>query len=729
MMIKVGNGYLDFDSDVDVERQIKLFEEIETSNGDYSYTFELPATSNNLKLLGFPFPDNASKITYTKIEAEIINNGLTVYSGYLRIETINGYLIQCSFYSGNNNWFSLLSGLVSDVDFSDLDIDQTVASVIASASNTSGVVFPIIDSGPLVTRSYAQLKIEDFVAGIYVHSVLKRIFAHHEIKIQGELINDPLFNQLITVKNSKSEDQIASYSSFINSPTTTSRPLENTHYKVFFTESSPYPYYNGAAGAFDPVTSTYTATHKTTIDLEVNLKPAIIDSSYNNRIYIYINGAYTFVDVGLPVGAGGLYNSGNAGTKDPFTIIRTITLEAGDVMEIYAEWQQSLGSTQNDVLSGTIKITPTFIYRAFGNDIVPNWTQQKYVSNIMRLFNVLPSFDPNSKTLTLNLFDKIKLKDPIDLSEYISNTSVDYVDFISSYGKKNLFSYNQIEFDDLRDYNIFDFFTYNEGVIESNNQFLNSSEKIVEVDFSSSIGYVNPALGMSVERTDLISLETHESIDATTVTDFGFARFNIASNIFKVGDLVRISESTNPVYNGDWVVLSQASGYVEFLLFYDSDATAKLTKLNHTYNSSDDVYLLINVPNYSIGNMSTFRTALFLDGTSINNASVAFFSLVNLGEQINSTYKQSLSFGEIPSGLFYQRTIISEYWSVFEGILNDPVKLICTMNLPLHIFINIDFLRPITIKTLKSSNLYYANKISGYRSSSQSCTVELIKLP
>ena len=41
MMIKVGNEYLDFDDDITLERQIKLFENIATSNGDFSYAFDI----------------------------------------------------------------------------------------------------------------------------------------------------------------------------------------------------------------------------------------------------------------------------------------------------------------------------------------------------------------------------------------------------------------------------------------------------------------------------------------------------------------------------------------------------------------------------------------------------------------------------------------------------------------------------------------------------------------
>jgi len=73
--------------------------------------------------------------------------------------------------------------------------------------------------------------------------------------------------------------------------------------------------------------------------------------------------------------------------------------------------------------------------------------------------------------------------------------------------------------------------------------------------------------------------------------------------------------------------------------------------------------------------------------------------------------------------------MIETYWQMFQRILNDPVKLFSLANIPYNIYLSIDFLRPITIKTLETSNQYYLNKISGYEGSEIDCTAEIIKLP
>jgi hypothetical protein len=732
MMLKVNNEYLDFNSDVDLERKVKLFEDIASNEGDVSFEFELYLSGHNKRVLAFPFPDNSSKIVYQQIDADLLNSqGYTLAKGFIRIERKVNNTLFCSFFSGNSNWITLLNGPLSDLDLSDLVTDQTEANIIASASNTSGVTWPVVDNGSLLTRSSRHLMVEDFVPGVYVHTIIKKIFQRQSIKIQGELLNEPLYKFLTTHKDAKSNSDIADNTSYVQKSTTTARPVELDFYKLTFDNDSVYPYYDGAANSFDLANSRWVAPHKMKIKIEGAFVPSIIDSSYNNRIYIYINGVFTFVDVGLDVG--GLYNSATQGNISPFTIDRIITVEAGDVVELYSQWQQSGGSTQNDVVSGYLRITPIFIYFVSANSLLPNWTQQEYVSNIFRLFNVITSYDSVSKILTINLFDKLKHKSAIDISAHVSSTETDYTEFISNYGKSNLFSYNEVDFDDLRDYNVRSFFKYGQGSLESNNEFLEESVDVVESDFSNPIGYLHPVLDMSIERLNIIELDQEESTGFTLVTDSaGQAVFTVEKDLFLVGDLVRVTNSTNPDYNGDWVVdfrTPGAPGSIELKgVDFDTDAAGTITKLVHTYNNSDDVYLMVNIPNYALEKFSGL-SSIFIGSTEVTAHSVAFFNLLDTGRQINTDFKQSLSFGSIESQFFYQRTMLQSFWNSFRNILNDPVmeKTICY--LPYLTYERIDFLSPLFIKTEETSNLYYCNRISGYKNSYNGCLIELIKLP
>jgi hypothetical protein len=78
--------------------------------------------------------------------------------------------------------------------------------------------------------------------------------------------------------------------------------------------------------------------------------------------------------------------------------------------------------------------------------------------------------------------------------------------------------------------------------------------------------------------------------------------------------------------------------------------------------------------------------------------------------------------------LHYQVTMIDSYFRLFSQVLNDPVKLLCTCHIPYALFVQLDFLSPITIRTIETTNEYYLNRISGYKESYLPCTLELIKI-
>lgn len=734
MMIRTQSGYLDFNGEIEIERKIKVFDDISTSDGDVSFGFELQRTSNNMSLLGLSIPDSSSKRAYERIYCDILTeDGISVYSGYLAIEQLNRDTISVAFYSGNSNWFGLLSGKLQDIDWSQYDQELNASNIVLSHSATEGLVFPILDNSELQRRGYRHMKVEDFVAGIYIKTVFKAIFQFHSIKITGDLLEDPVYNSALILKNSKSQDDLDAASFLASKTTTTARPIENTDYKVTFDTISVYPALSGSLNIMNIATSTVTMPFKMTFDIEIILKPSIVDASYSNRIWLYINGVYTFQDIGLASGTGGLTNSANNGADELFTLKRRLTLDAGDTLEVYSSWQQSGGSTQNDVLSGTMEIKPVFIYSVFGGAILPDWSQADYVSNIMRLLNVVTSYDNKTSILTLNLFDKIKSKPQVDLSAYVEDnkTTVDYKEFISSYGKRSLFSYNDVNFEDLRKYNVQNVFKYGTGLIEVDNDFIADEADVIELDFSNPIDYLNPIFGMSMTKTNILTLNTDQQYDIATVTDNGGqARFNLPENNILVGDLVRISESDNPNYNGDWYVTGKATGYLDLYgIPFDTDATAKIAKLNYDYNDSDSVFLVWNIPFYNISDMSQFPDYRLETLNRTTFAAYGYFSLLNTGSQANVDFKQSLSFGDINDLAFYQFTILDIYWPTFRRILNDPVKLICEMYLPQVIFDSLDLMHPVALKSETSSNMYYINKISGYKNSAVPCVVELIKLP
>lgn len=708
MMLKVDDEYLDFNDLIEVEKQIKLFEDISTTDGDFSYAFTLPKTLNNVRLLGNPMPDNISKPVYQKIPATLMTDGgEETFKGYLRVERLTN-VIECSFFAGNNNWFGMLSESLRALDWSEYDLDLTEANIAAAIDNTSGVVYPFVDNGMLFTRATPLLKVEDFIGGIYVKDVFRKVFNNHGIKIQGELLDDSNYNTAVTISNSRNEDLIREKSAFIGKTTTQTVDFNTDALaQITWDDETTPPFFNG--GNFDLSTESYTADVRMVLKVELFLSCQEVDDNVIFNTQINVNGV--------------VFEETLTNTQ---TELFTINLSArvpvmpGDVLDFSVE-KFFVEESAVHILEATVKITPIFVYQTVGSSVVPDWTQQKYVSNIIRLFGVLPSYDAPNKILTLNLFKNIKDKTPIDISEHIAATEIDYSEFISDYGKDSQFSYQETTDDNI----VTNFLPYAKGTIEVNNDFLSDAEDVLESDFAQPITYLSNVFDMSMEKLNLIEAEEDIETDVTAVTDeSGVGRFAVAEDEFLVGDLVRIKDSTNRNYNGDFMVSAIDTGWVELSgVPFATDARAKIIRLVFQYSGNDDVFLVHHVPSYPVNNFSGLNS-ITLETTAYETFTLGFFNLMLTGRQVNTDFIYSLSF----SG-GYQQNLIDQYFRLFEKVLNDPVKLFCTCTLPYYLFSQMDFLSPVVIRTEETQNTYYINRITGYKESYLEATVELIKLP
>lgn len=615
----------------------------------------------------------------------------------------------------------MIDGQLQDLDFSVYDIDNNEITIVDSWSNTEGLVFPLLDNGGLITRSWAQIKIEDFVAGLYVKTIFKKVFTEAGIKIQGELLEDWRYQHLLCVANSKNEDLINSATSFVEKNQAQAIPY-NTTVQVTWDNDSVLPYFDGSANAFD--SDQYTSPFKMTA--VVNFSDVYLGTGFGGLVLVAIrvNG----VNV-RTVAVGALQN---VETVCPLNVV--LQLNIGDVITVHQN-QTNADSDAGQILRGTIKITPTYIYRTIGSSVVPNWTKQQFVSNVLRIFNVLPSYNPGTATLTLNLFEKIKGKPAIDLSEYISETDIDYQEFISDYGQNSRLSYSEVEYEQLKTYNKGKYLKYGQGNIVVGNGFLEHEKEILKSDFANPIAYNNPVFDASLELTNLIELEEGEEIQFPDVANDGYgdAAFQDPNGIFLVGDLARIVDSSNEVYNGDWIVKSIPSGHVVFNgLPFDTAASGTIKKLNYKYSSNEDVFLFLNIPNYQTSKFSNASIVFDSGGfypIALDNVALAYFDLINTGRQINHDFIYSLSFGELDDPLRYQIGMIHSYFRLFSSVLNDPVKLISTCVVPFDVYNRIDFLSPIKIRTEETQNVYYLNRISGYKESYLDSEWQLIKLP
>lgn len=738
-MLRSNGRYFDFNGDIEVEKRVKLFEEIESTMGDFSYAFELPRTSNNFSIFGFPVLD-AVKAIYKSVPCDILDDdGIPIYTGQIRLERTSRNTLTCSFFSGNYNWISLLSGpIVSTdeeigLDFSELDTELTDLNIANSWDNTNGIIFPIIDTGALATRSYQSLMLEDFTGCIYVKYIFKKIFQSVGIKLSGDFFTSPPYDAMILCRNTKSQDDIDARSFFAEA-TVDQTYMVNTFTgfgggPIIFDDDSTFPFFDGSQNNYNAVTGEYTADIKMRGRFEIQIPSIILLPSagvYNVYIELRINGT--------PFG-NSYHVESSAGTISPSPISITTTLEAGDVVyaAIVVTNLDSVGApgvTIND--GGTFRFTPVYIFFTSGNSLLPNWSKAEFVNNIFALFCCICDYDPFSKTLTVDFFDKIKTKEPVDISAETVVDEYDYQEFISSFAKRNKLSYQASEVEQVVGYNTAEFVNYGAAEILVDNDFVEDTADIVSSDFSAPISYINPSFATSLERVKFVSLSDISTENFDTVSDSsGMARFNgLDDTLYRVGDLVRVSGSTNSLYNGEYVISATGSGFVTLQgLTFNTDATGQITRLVHEITTDDSVYIMWQTQ-YDVESVSKFSrlTNYLLEENLYPNVAYAYFNMLNVGREFNNNYLQSLSFGPVNNPLSYQKTLVDTYWRTVGRILNEPVKALCTSNLNRNKFNTLTPLRPIRLNTVDTDSLYYLNVISGYKNSYISCGVELIKI-
>lgn len=709
---------MDFSGPVDVDRRAKLFEEIDEAVGDEGFAATMPDNGHNRLALGMPLVDSLLGSQYIANDAVLMNDaGVGIHFGSVRVEGIEDGKIRWSFVSGNSSWFSMITGDLSDMNIAKYDVLQTQANVISSWSRTSGLVYPWVDAGPLKTRKFQSARPEDFAPGIFLHTIFEEIFQSAGLKIRGDLITNPLYNQIVVLTNAKSDEETEARSCNVNKVTDQTLPSNLSYVKVTFDNDSDYPYFDGKSNNFSLVNNRYTA------DLEMDLQVKLtlqLSSAHWTGIVLYKNGNPTT-------------SHQSVSTTDTNTLDTNIHLVAGDYIEWYARNQVS-GGPSVDITSGNLEITPTYIFKSFAKAAVPKWTKQQFVSNVLQIFNVIPSFDYFTKTVTLDLFDKIKGKPSIDISKYITGkVNVDFVDFISNYGRNNIFSYSETSEDETERYNASSEIKYGAGKLIARNDFIQDSADVINSDFSSPFTYVHPYFKCSLDRMELIELADGEvEAKIATIQDDGVgnAKFMLtdADDIFNVGDLVNL-EFEDTQYNGEYIVSQTTSTFLALYggSFYTNNP-GKIKRMRYENTGNDDVFLVVHTGARVITDFS--QNSTFLIGTTIRTVwAHSYFNMLATGKPVDAIFKQGLCFGRVNNPLAFQRTLLDTFWHVFAGILNNPVKLICPVNFPETVNAQIDFTGPVSIKTDKSSNDYYVNKIEGYQGQQYQNMIEIIQLP
>lgn len=183
---------------------------IQTKTGEYSFSFELPATARNNRI--FNYANNSAKLNKfnTKYSCEVIADGVTIFNGILRLTDTQTKNYKCNLV---NIKVYNVEDIFGDMVMSDLDwkVDFNGTSTINSVNGwyDSGYYFPLVCYGafqkdPKATynneiNQYTDLLTIDYYNKWYWESfhpslslleTVKRLFRQKGYNVSGDIFND-----------------------------------------------------------------------------------------------------------------------------------------------------------------------------------------------------------------------------------------------------------------------------------------------------------------------------------------------------------------------------------------------------------------------------------------------------------------------------------------------------------------------------------------------------------
>lgn len=155
--IKIQDKIIDLYDEEKIVQSFSLIniEDITKRESEYSNTFKVPRTNNNLQALDYiDFLNTNSLLPYSRLDCEILIDGFIFKKGFISVESIEED-ITLQFFTGNAGFYEI----IKTKDLSDINTDNTpslettwnLTNVIAKRAASEGIFFPMIDYNGMPT--------------------------------------------------------------------------------------------------------------------------------------------------------------------------------------------------------------------------------------------------------------------------------------------------------------------------------------------------------------------------------------------------------------------------------------------------------------------------------------------------------------------------------------------------------------------------------------------------
>lgn len=182
------------DENISIDYAMLSIEDISKRKGSRSFTFELPKTLNNTRILKVSeIVNNLTDLPYTKLEARLLDNGIDLGIRFAELVSAKkGYSI--NLYGDNAGFFDLIkNSLLTDLDLSDLNHQYNLLTIFASRLNDEGYIYPVINYG-IDENVMGNIERKFFcnysLPAVYLDTILPRICSQNGYTLVNSMLDD-----------------------------------------------------------------------------------------------------------------------------------------------------------------------------------------------------------------------------------------------------------------------------------------------------------------------------------------------------------------------------------------------------------------------------------------------------------------------------------------------------------------------------------------------------------
>jgi hypothetical protein len=414
--------------------QVHDLTNLESRNGNFTNNIKLPLTNLNKGLLGFPHDVNSqSSIPYSRIEAQMQIDGVTI-SGFLQVNSATQFEADCVFFSGNSDFFDLLGDKkLNDLDLSDFDsywnIDGLTPNTFSTKTNTTGVIWPIIEYGTdevyrTLTNAFT-VNPKTLRPAIFVHSLMNKIAELTGYTFTGDFLADNRYLKEfvpIVTNDPKHSDTYNALQVFEARKVGSSQTiLAGATDKITFATEVSDPAGNYANPDFTiPATGLYdfSVTYLITYGVLASNPPALrlMAEDQNGNTTILYQYDFTSPSMVLP---------------DSF-VMENVNVSQGSIVYVEVEAGDTNAIFNASLFDGVFKCTEvkdtvigyTNLFECTGN--MPEMSLKEFVKSLVQRYNLILVTDVVAQIAQFVTYDEVYNAEPLDWTDKlnVSNHSI-----------------------------------------------------------------------------------------------------------------------------------------------------------------------------------------------------------------------------------------------------------------------------------------------------------------